>query len=117
MPPHGPGATSALAFLAVALWSFAVVLYLLLMGVVMSRLVLVEVSPEELTPPYWITMGATAITVFAASRILEVPGSLPVSAAAVRDAAFGLWAFGTWWIPLLVVLGVWRRGPAGALPV
>jgi tellurite resistance protein TehA-like permease len=109
LAPHRPGEVSALAFLAVALWSFAVVLYLLLMGVVMARLVLVEVSPEELTPPYWITMGATAITVFAASRILGVPGALPVDAAAVRDTAFALWAFGTWWIPLLVVLGVWRH--------
>ena len=107
--PHQPGAVSVLAFLAVALWWFAVVLYLLLMAVVMSRLVLVEVTPEELTPPYWITMGATAITVFAASRILVVPGELPVDATAVRDTAFALWAFGTWWIPLLVVLGVWRH--------
>src|SRR5579859_2114050 len=54
-------------------------------------------------------MGATAITVFAASRILAVPGRLPVDPAAVRDVAFAVWAFGTWWIPLLVVLGVWRH--------
>jgi tellurite resistance protein TehA-like permease len=107
--PRQPDDVSTLTLVAVGLWAFAVVLYLLLMGVVVSRLVLVELSPQELTPPYWITMGATAITVFAASRILGVPGRLPVDAAAVSDAAFGLWAFGSWWIPLLVVLGVWRH--------
>lgn len=107
--PRQPDAVSVLGFLAVALWAFGIVLYILLMAVIVIRLVLVEMSPEELTPPYWITMGATAITVYAAAHILAVPGRLPVDVAAVRDAAFALWAFGSWWIPLLVVLGVWRH--------
>lgn len=107
--PSQAAGVSALAFLAVGLWGFAVLLYVVLMAVVLSRLILVEISPEELKPPYWITMGATAITVFAASRILAVPGRLPIDAGTVRDTAFVLWAFGTWWIPLLVVLGVWRH--------
>jgi len=40
------------------------------------------------------------------------PAALPaVKAAAgfVEGFSFALWAFGTWWIPLLVVLGIWRH--------
>ncbi len=106
-------ARSALAttyvLIAVALWAFGVVLYLLLMGIILARLMLTEVRAEDLTPPYWITMGATAITVLAAGEILRVSERLPMSRAMVESIGFLLWAFGTWWIPLLLLLGVWRH--------
>ena len=99
----------ALAFVSVALWGFGAVLYLLLMAIITPRLLLGELSPDQLAPPYWITMGATAITVFAAARILDLRTSLPMAAPTLSSIAFALWAFGTWWIPLLVLLGVWRH--------
>ncbi|MFD4422333.1 hypothetical protein ACFWN7_12640 [Agromyces sp. NPDC058484] len=34
---------------------------------------------------------------------------LEATAPLVTGAAFVLWAFGTWWIPLLVIFGVWRH--------
>jgi tellurite resistance protein TehA-like permease len=57
-------------------------------------------------------MGATAITVLAGARILGLSPVLPVVRATttvVEGFSFVLWAFGTWWIPLLVVLGLWRH--------
>ena len=57
-------------------------------------------------------MGATAITVLAGARILNLPAALPVTRATagfVEGFSFTLWAFGTWWIPLLLVLGLWRH--------
>jgi tellurite resistance protein TehA-like permease len=57
-------------------------------------------------------MGATAITVLAGARILALPPVLPVVQATngvVEGFSFVLWAFGTWWIPLLIVLGLWRH--------
>ena len=57
-------------------------------------------------------MGATAITVLAGAKILNLPAALPVvraTAGFVEGFSYALWAFGTWWIPLLVVLGVWRH--------
>jgi tellurite resistance protein TehA-like permease len=57
-------------------------------------------------------MGATGITVLAGSDILTLPGTLPaISAIAgfVKGTCFVFWAFGTWWIPLLIVLGLWRH--------
>lgn len=104
-----PAQAAILGFIAVATWGFAVVLYVLLMAIVVSRLLLVGLAPEQLTPAYWITMGATAITVFAAARILSVPTELPMARPVLAGLTMMLWAFGTWWIPLMVVLGIWRH--------
>jgi tellurite resistance protein TehA-like permease len=106
--PHPP-ARPALTLVAVAIWGFGAVLYLLLMAIIMLRLLLGEVAPAGLGPPYWIAMGATAITVFVAARILPLPGPLPIPASTLTGLAFALWSFGTWWIPLLALLGVWRH--------
>jgi tellurite resistance protein TehA-like permease len=115
-----PSQMKVLAFLSVSLWAFGAILYLLLMAIITSRLVLGEISPEQLSPPYWVTMGATAITVFAAAHILSLPVRLPIPAATVSGLTFAFWAFGTWWIPLLVLLGLWRhllkRVPLGYEP-
>jgi quercetin dioxygenase-like cupin family protein len=57
-------------------------------------------------------MGATAITVFAGAQILGLPAALAVTRAThglVEGFSFAMWAFGTWWIPLLIVLGLWRH--------
>jgi tellurite resistance protein TehA-like permease len=57
-------------------------------------------------------MGATAIIVLAGARILGLPAAPAVvkaTAGFVEGFSFALWAFGTWWIPLLVVLGIWRH--------
>ncbi len=43
---------------------------------------------------------------------IDLPASLPVSRARagfVGGASFALWAFGTWWIPLLIAAGLWRH--------
>lgn len=53
---------------AVLMWSVGVALYLLVAMLVVTRLLLVDVRPQDLTPPYWVTMGATAITVLAAAQ-------------------------------------------------
>jgi tellurite resistance protein TehA-like permease len=101
-----------LATAAVGLWSVGLVLYLLLVSLILLRWLTVPMTPEALGPPYWILMGATAITVLAGAGILSLPAALPAVRATsgfVEGFSFTLWAFGTWWIPLLIVLGFWRH--------
>jgi tellurite resistance protein TehA-like permease len=103
----------ALPTVAVTFWSIGVTLYLVLIVVVLLRLLLVEITPGEMGGAYWITMGATAISVRAAAGILVVqnqPGDTLVHQMRplLVDLSVVLWAFGTWWIPLLVLLGLWR---------
>ena len=101
----------ALAALAICCWGVGVVLYLVIAVMVATALMTYPVRPADLTPPYWVFMGATAISVLAGALILRLPpGPLP---AAVHSVVTGLsvvlWAFGTWLIPLLLVLGAWRH--------
>jgi tellurite resistance protein TehA-like permease len=101
-----------LAAIAVALWGIGVMLYIMLATLVTLRLLTVASRPGNFTPSYWIYMGATAITVLAGSRILALPSELPimtVTSPVVSGLTYVLWAFGVWWIPLLVIFGVWRH--------
>ncbi len=102
-----------LPVVAVTFWAVGVMLYIVLIVAIFLRLLLVEVTAGEMGPAYWIAMGATAISTRAAAGILVLHG--PGSEGLVRDMhpfvlgfSFLLWAFGTWWIPLLVLFGLWR---------
>lgn len=104
--------SQALAEASVALWGIGVMLYIMLATLVTLRLLTVPSAPSSFTPSYWIYMGATAITVLAGSRILLLPADLPVLRATstfVSGFTYILWAFGVWWIPLLLIFGFWRH--------
>jgi tellurite resistance protein TehA-like permease len=101
----------ALAVIAVGSWSVGVFLYAAAGLIVALRLMLYDFGPEELTPPYWVSMGALAITVLAGARIVEMADAPMVRV--TRDLVAGLavvfWAFATWLIPVLVAAGWWRH--------
>ena len=67
---------------------------------------------EQLTPPYWINMGAVAITTLAGSSLLlqaERWSFLAMLRPFLTGFTLFFWATATWWIPLLLILGVWRH--------
>jgi tellurite resistance protein TehA-like permease len=107
----GGGHAPAIALLAVLLWSTGVVLYLIIAALVLTRLLLFPIRTAELDSPYWVIMGASAITVLTAAQILNLPPAPAVTT--VRPVAAGLglmlWAFGTWLIPFLVVFWIRRH--------
>jgi tellurite resistance protein TehA-like permease len=100
-----------LALLAVVSWSVGMLLYAATGLLVAARMLLYPLRPEDLTPPYWVAMGATAITVVAGARIVQMADAPMVEA--TRGLAAGspvvFWAFGSWLIPALVAAGVWRH--------
>jgi len=85
--------------------------YILIISLIVYRFMFFKIGPEEMTPPYWINMGAVAITTLAGANILlrgKVPfleGLVPF----IKGFTLFFWASGTWWIPLLFLLGVWRH--------
>lgn len=98
---------------AVFFWGVGVMLYLVLIVMIFFRLLLVKITPAEMGPAYWIAMGATAISARAAAGILMLKG--PYAHVIVADLgpfliglSVVLWTFGTWWIPLLILFGIWR---------
>jgi len=68
-------------------------------------MLLYPLRPEDLTPPYWVAMGATAITVVAGARIVQMADAPMVAA----GTSVVFWAFGSWLIPVLVAAGLWRH--------
>ena len=106
-----PPLPAALAALAICCWAVGVTLYLVIAVMVAVALFARPVRPAELTPSYWVFMGATAISVLAGAQLLALPPD-PLGTA-VRGTVSGLsvtlWAFGTFLIPLLVIAGVWRH--------
>jgi tellurite resistance protein TehA-like permease len=100
-----------LALLAVFSWSVGVFLYGAARAVVAARMLVHELRPADLTPPYWVSMGATAITVVAGARIVQMADAPMVTATRGLIAGMSVvfWAFGSWLIPALVAAGVWRH--------
>ena len=96
LPPYVTFTLAAPA--AIGSWSVGLVLYLMLVALILLRWLSVPVTPAALGPPYWILMGATAISVLAGAQILNLPAALPsvrVTAGLVGGLSFVLWAFGT----------------------
>lgn len=106
-----PGFRRELAMMAVFSWSVGIFLYAAAGVFVGARMLLYELRPEDLTPPYWVAMGATAITVVAGARIVDMADAPMVDATRglIAGASVFFWAFGTWLILPLVAAGFWRH--------
>lgn len=106
-----PALQQPLMFLALIFWLGGGALYLWLMTLIFFRYTFIEMTPEDLSPPYWINMGAVAISALAGTVLIEYAPMSPV-VTDVMDFLKGMtlffWAIGSWWIPMLLVLGVWR---------
>ncbi|MEZ5211982.1 tellurite resistance/C4-dicarboxylate transporter family protein [Gordonia sp. (in: high G+C Gram-positive bacteria)] len=102
---------TSLALLAVFSWSVGVFLYCAVGVLLMVRLLAHPFAPDDMTPPYWVAMGATAITVVAGARIVMMADAPMVDATRglIAGAAVFFWAFGTWLIPPLIAAGYWKH--------
>jgi len=103
---------SFVLFSSIVWWLIGSFLYVILITLLFYRLVFFKLAPEALIPPYWINMGAIAITTLAGSVIcLTIPKiGDPFTDILIFAKGFTLffWSFGTWWIPLLIILGFWK---------
>lgn len=101
-----------LDFIAMSMWLWGGMLYIWLMTLIFYRYTFFHFSPTDLSPPYWINMGAMAISTLAGSLLVEnAEGSEFLQSIAPFTKGFTIfyWATGTWWIPMLLILGVWRH--------
>ncbi|HEX6939513.1 MAG TPA: tellurite resistance/C4-dicarboxylate transporter family protein [Longimicrobiales bacterium] len=105
-----PGA--AILGFTTALFLIGCMLYVLLFSLIVHRFLFFPFDPEKLTPPYWINMGAVAITTLAGSLlVIHAPtwAFLREILPFLKGFTLLFWATATWWIPLLLVLGAWRH--------
>lgn len=100
-------------FLAFITWLFGGMLYIWVISLIFYRYLFFHFSPQDLTPPYWINMGAVAITTLGGTGLIANAASSPLLLELtpfLKGFTFFFWATATWWIPMLVILGVWRHG-------
>ncbi len=110
-PQAAPAQREVLLFFALSMWAWGGMLYIWLMTLIFYRYAFFTLAPDDLTPPYWINMGAMAISTLAGALLVAAaaPGTLLASLLPfLKGLTILFWATGTWWIPLLLVLGVWR---------
>jgi tellurite resistance protein TehA-like permease len=113
LAPHIPSARDGVLFFSLGMWLGGGMLYIWTISLIFYRYTFFPMSPADLSPPYWINMGAVAISTlagtFLVSRSADVgflAGLLPFT----KGLTLFFWATATWWIPMLVTLGVWRHG-------
>ncbi len=101
-----------LNFLALSMWLWGGMLYIWMMSLIFYRYTFFLFSPGDLSPPYWINMGAMAISTLAGSLLILNSEDAPFLHSIVpfmKGFTIFYWATGTWWIPMLVILGIWRH--------
>lgn len=98
-------------FLCLAMFMIGSMLYLAIIPLIFYRLTFVRLASRDFSPPYWINMGAVAITALAGSTLMMRIGHWPVLdqvSAFLPGFTLFFWAAATWWIPLLIALMAWR---------
>lgn len=101
-----------LNFLALSMWLWGGMLYIWMMSLIFYRYTFFQFVPGDLAPPYWINMGAMAISTLAGSLLVINSPNAPFLQSLVpfiKGFTIFYWATGSWWIPMLLILGVWRH--------
>lgn len=103
---------AVLLFFNLCLYLSGGMIYILIITLIFYRFTFLPIVKETLTPPFWINMGAVAVTTLAGSLLilnaehwLLLAELLPF----LKGFTLFFWATATWWIPLLLLLGVWRH--------
>ncbi|MGQ3684024.1 MAG: tellurite resistance/C4-dicarboxylate transporter family protein [Candidatus Loosdrechtia sp.] len=98
-------------FFALSMWLWGGMLYIWMISLIFYRYTFFKFSPGDLTPPYWINMGAMAISTLAGSLLIANSHDAPFLQSLLpflKGFTVFYWATGTWWIPMLIILGMWR---------
>lgn len=101
----------AVQFQVIAMFLIGCMLYLAIIPLIFYRLTFVPMSREDFSPPYWINMGAVAITALAGSVLILRGETWPLLGPLLpflKGFTFFFWAVASWWIPFLFLLMLWR---------
>jgi tellurite resistance protein TehA-like permease len=107
-----PTHETVMLFFSLSMWLCGGMLYIWVISLIFYRYTFFRFLPSDLMPPYWINMGAMAIStlaganlVMSASRAQFLIALLPF----LKGFTVFFWATATWWIPMLVTLAIWRH--------
>lgn len=111
--PQAGDFTTAILVATHMLWGIGLALYGIFIALFVNRIFFHDVEPDDVTPLLWVVMGAAAIATNAGSTLILAKGNLAFLQAMrplVDGVTLVMWAWATWWIPLLVLFGIWKHG-------
>jgi len=101
------------------LWGLGLIFYGIFVTLFCYRIFFLTLKPQDISPLLWVIMGAAAISANAGTTLLTEDPRLPFLAAQrpfIDGFTLMIWAWGTWWIPMLFLFGFWKHG-ASRLPL
>ncbi|MEO8034515.1 MAG: tellurite resistance/C4-dicarboxylate transporter family protein [Acidobacteriota bacterium] len=101
-----------LLFVSLSFWLAGGMLYIWLISLIFYRYTFFKFAPSDLMPPYWINMGAMAISTLAGTLLIanaQLSPLLQKLQPFLLGFTMFFWATATWWIPMLLILGFWRH--------
>ena len=101
-----------LLFFSLCMWLCGGMLYIWVISLIFYRYTFFRFLPSDLMPPYWINMGAMAISTLAGATLMEKASRATFLAAMLpflKGFSVFFWATASWWIPMLLILAVWRH--------
>jgi len=104
--------TPHILLFCLAMWLGGGMLYIWIISLIFYRYTFFVMSPSELAPPYWINMGAVAISTLGGTTLVAAAPHSPLLQDLLpflKGFTLLFWATATWWIPMLLILGVWRH--------
>ena len=105
-------APEAVLFVSLTVYLLGAMLYVFFVTLILYRWMFFRMQPEKLTPDYWIDMGALAITTLAGAHLVQAASQwslLHDLEPFLKGFTLFFWATGTWWIPLLLIVELWRH--------
>ncbi|MDP1902437.1 MAG: tellurite resistance/C4-dicarboxylate transporter family protein [Rubrivivax sp.] len=94
------------------LWGLGLCLYGIFVTLFCYRIFFLTLKPQDISPLLWVIMGAAAITANAGTTLIIEDPRLPFLAAQrpfIDGVTLMVWAWATWWIPMLFIFGLWKH--------
>jgi tellurite resistance protein TehA-like permease len=101
------------------LWGLGLALYGIFVTLFCYRIFFLTLKPQDISPLLWVVMGAAAISANAGTSLLIEEPQLAFLAAQrpfIDGVTMLIWAWATWWIPMLFLFGLWKH-VANKLPL
>lgn len=99
-------------FISLVFYFIGALFYLIIISLISYRYAFYKMRPKEFRPSYWINMGAAAISALSGSVLVETMARLGVYEDFIpifKVFTFLFWIGGTWWIPMILYLEIWKR--------
>jgi len=94
------------------LWALGMIFYAIFVTLFCYRIFFMNMQANDYSPLMWVVMGAAAISANAGSSLLLTDPIIELLVnlrPVVQMLSIMLWTWATWWIPLLVIIGIWKH--------